>query len=451
MHYKGIMWLMLGILLTGCTAVNNQQPDKLVRQAIQQNITQYNQYNLSGEIKFRLEENKNTSAKEKQQDNISSVHDLETLSFVQKSKNTASDQKYISSEPSQHDDESMVEEGAEREHIQNRIRYDYLDINAKRTIIPFTGAVDLPKGKIEWIPEIYYKGPNIYSSTKFPTQIDFKDNVLTVDISAAQPDLNWFALVKAEMVDKSAGKPDFNNFALLYNKFKFGDRPYIAWNINENFFEKLPFKQLIRWLPKAIDDGLARLDKANYVFLDMDDKGRQLGAKYLVRLTTDDKQNKLVFKTLLDSINAQLKQQGWLEINTNNALPEKTNEINVNDLGKLIASATVAFSNIETADEDSEYDKKITNLSYNMIIDFYIDKNGRLMAIKFIKDNDHFYLKKTEEIIWEKMSVVTVWMQFQYNPNPDFIMKSTLQNTTYSDSKSKLNILFRMLSNRIYN
>ena len=451
MHYKGIIWLMLGILLTGCTAVNNQQPDKLVRQAIQQNITKYNQYNLSGEIKFRLEENKNTSANEKQQDNISSVHDLETLSFVQKSKNTASDQKYVSSEPSQHDDESMVGEGAEREHIQNRIRYDYLDINAKRTIIPFTGAVDLSKGKIEWIPEIYYKGPNIYSSTKFPTQIDFKDNVLTVDISAAQPDLNWFALVKAEMVDKSAGKPDFNNFALLYNKFKFGDRPYIAWNINENFFEKLPFKQLIRWLPKAIDDGLARLDKANYVFLDMDDKGRQLGAKYLVRLTTDDKQNKLVFKTLLDSINAQLKQQGWLEINTNNALPEKTNDINVNDLSKLIASATVAFSNIETADEDSEYDKKITNLSYNMIIDFYIDKNGRLMAIKFIKDNDHFYLKKTEEIIWEKMSVVTVWMQFQYNPNPDFIMKSTLQNTTYSDSKSKLNILFRMLSNRIYN
>ncbi len=451
MHYKGIIWLMLGILLTGCTAVNNQQPDKLVRQAIQQNITQYNQYNLSGEIKFRLEENKNTSAKEKQQDNISSVHDLETLSFVQKSKNTASDQKYVSSEPSQHDDESMIEEGAEREHIQNRIRYDYLDINAKRTIIPFTGAVDLSKGKIEWIPEIYYKGPNIYSSTKFPTQIDFKDNVLTVDISAAQPDLNWFALLKAEMVDKSAGKPDFNNFALLYNKFKFGDRPYIAWNINENFFEKLPFQQLIRWLPKAIDDGLARLDKANYVFLDMDDKGRQLGAKYLVRLTTDDKQNKLVFKTLLDSINAQLKQQGWLEINTNNALPEKTNDINVNDLSKLIASATVAFSNIETADEDSEYDKKITNLSYNMIIDFYIDKNGRLMAIKFIKDNDHFYLKKTEEIIWEKMSVVTVWMQFQYNPNPDFIMKSTLQNTTYSDSKSKLNILFRMLSNRIYN
>ena len=148
MHYKGIMWLMLGILLTGCTAVNNQQPDKLVRQAIQQNITKYNQYNLSGEIKFRLEENKNTSAKEKQQDNISSVHDLETLSFVQKSKNTASDQKYISSEPSQRDDESMVEEGAEREYIQNRIRYDYLDINAKRTIIPFTGAVDLPKGKI---------------------------------------------------------------------------------------------------------------------------------------------------------------------------------------------------------------------------------------------------------------------------------------------------------------
>ena len=451
MHYKGIIWLMLGILLTGCTAVNNQQPDKLVRQAIQQNITKYNQYNLSGEIKFRLEENKNTSANEKQQDNISSVHDLETLSFVQKSKNTASDQKYVSSEPSQHDDESMVGEGAEREHIQNRIRYDYLDINAKRTIIPFTGAVDLSKGKIEWIPEIYYKGPNIYSSTKFPTQIDFKDNVLTVDISAAQPDLNWFALLKAEMVDKSAGKPDFNNFALLYNKFKFGDRPYIAWNINENFFEKLPFQQLIRWLPKAIDDGLARLDKANYVFLDMDDKGRQLGAKYLVRLTIDDKQNKLVFKTLLDSINAQLKQQGWLEINTNNALPEKTNDINVNDLSKLIASATVAFSNIETADEDSEYDKKITNLSYNMIIDFYIDKNGRLMAIKFIKDNDHFYLKKTEEIIWEKMSVVTVWMQFQYNPNPDFIMKSTLQNTTYSDSKSKLNILFRMLSNRIYN
>lgn len=208
---------------------------------------------------------------------------------------------------------------------------------------------------------------------------------------------------------------------------------------------------MIRWLPKAIDDGLARLDKANYVFLDMDDKGRQLGAKYLVRLTTDDKQNNLVFQTLLDSINAQLKQQGWLEINTNNALPEKPHEINFNDLRKLIASATVVSSIIETANEDLEYDKTITDLSYNMIIDFYIDKNGRLMAIKFIKDNDHFYLKKTKEIIWEKMSVVTVWMQFQYNLNPNFIMNSTLQNTTYSDSKSDLNILFKKLHYQIYN
>jgi len=208
---------------------------------------------------------------------------------------------------------------------------------------------------------------------------------------------------------------------------------------------------LIRWLPKAIDDGLARLDKANYVFLDMDDKGRQLGAKYLVRLTTDDKQNNLVFQTLLDSINAQLKQQGWLEINTNNALPEKPHEINVNDLRKLIASATVVSSIIETANEDLEYGKTTTDLSYNMIIDFYIDKNGRLMAIKFIKDNDHFYLKKTKEIIWEKMSVVTVWMQFQYNLNPNFIMNSTLQNTTYSDSKSDLNILFKKLHYQIYN
>ena len=93
MQYKSIMWLMIGILLTGCTAISNQHPDELVRQAIQQNITQHNQYNLSGQIKFSLEENKNSSAKEKQQDNISSVHDLETLTFVLKNKNTASDQK----------------------------------------------------------------------------------------------------------------------------------------------------------------------------------------------------------------------------------------------------------------------------------------------------------------------------------------------------------------------
>ena len=34
MQYKSIMWLMIGILLTGCTAISNQQPDELVRQAI---------------------------------------------------------------------------------------------------------------------------------------------------------------------------------------------------------------------------------------------------------------------------------------------------------------------------------------------------------------------------------------------------------------------------------
>ena len=280
MQLKNIKLLIIAILVTGCAAVDNQKPDELVRQAIQRNITRDNQYNLSGQLKFKLEEKKNTTVSEIQKDTTLSINDTKTLPLASdvSSKNTANASKNISSKPSQHENEQpSFKEVNEGEELEKRVIFDCFNILMKKTTIAFTGAVDLPRGKIEWIPEIYYEGPNKYSSIKIPSQLDFKNQVLTVDMSAYQPGLHLNTLGRDSEIE-------------------YGDKSYFVWNIPKEFHEKLPFNQLIRFLTKAIDDGLASLDKANFVFLDMDDRGRKLGAKYLVRLTTNEMQSKKFLK-----------------------------------------------------------------------------------------------------------------------------------------------------------
>lgn len=95
MQLKNIMLLIIGILVTGCAAVNNQKPDELVRQAIQRKITRDNQYNLSGQLKFKLEEKKNITVSQKQKDNNLSINDTKTLPLASdvNSKNKASASK----------------------------------------------------------------------------------------------------------------------------------------------------------------------------------------------------------------------------------------------------------------------------------------------------------------------------------------------------------------------
>ena len=402
MLLKNIKLLIIAILVTGCAAINNQKPDELVRQAIQRNITRDNQYNLSGQLKFKLEEKKNTTVSEKQKDNTLSISDTRTLPLASdvNSKNTANVSKNISSKPSQHEnDQSSFEEVNERNELAKRVFLDYYDIYIKRTAIPFTGAVDLPKGKIEWIPEIYYEGLNKYSSIKIPSQLDFKNKVLTVDMSAFQPRLHVASLGRDREIE-------------------YEDKSYFVWNIPKEFHEKLPFNQLIRFLPKAIDDGLASLDKENFVFLDMDDRGRKLGAKYLVRLTTNEMQSKQVFKTVLDSIIVQL-QKDWLAMNNKNNLSEKPQEINYEALREMVLSAT------EDHSEDLDSVNKIIDLHYNMTMDFYINKKDQLIAINVIKENDHFHSRFEElvELFSNKKFIVNMWIQFQNKSSPDFIMK----------------------------
>lgn len=270
----------------------------------------------------------------------------------------------------------------------------------------------MPRGKIEWIPEIYYEGPNKYSSIKIPSQLDFKNKVLTVDMSAYQPRMHLKTLDRDSEIE-------------------YGDKSYFVWNIPKEFHEKLPFNQLIRFLPKAIDDGLASLDKENFVFLDMDDRGRKLGAKYLVRLTTDEKQSKQVFKTVLDSIIVQL-QQDWLAKSNKNNLSEKSQEINYEVLREMILSAT------EDNSEDSDSVNKITNLHYNMTMDFYIDKKNRLMAINLVKENDRLYSKDgvLEELFSNKKFIVKMWIQFQNKSSPDFIMKLIPKDKVFYSKES---------------
>lgn len=396
-----MVWLIIALCLVGCTSVSNQSPDEMVRQAVQRNILRDNQFNLSGQLNVHIENKMDAEESEVEKIEEYSIKsdskNLESLSSTElKSKNEKKVSKHSSqkNQPTENydDNDNVFTELSREDKFIDTIKV-YLD----QSSIYFTGAVDLPNRKIEIVPELRRQARNMYSSTKFPLQLDLKKKQFIVDAGPYRPFLNVY--YKYKELDKIS------------------EKPYIGWDFSGIDDDTSSGKLLARALPKIIDDALASYAKEDFILMDMDESGRKIGARYRIRVNSDSQKNKLFLKVMLNSIKEQLK---LADANDNDSSDE-SNSKKSDGLNKI----SVLFEDDVEDEEANVENKPFNTLAQNK--DFYLDTKGRIIGIKEFRKIESKYIKN-------HIFVNNVWLHFDYTSQPNFIIKSTPLNTQYIDN-----------------
>ena len=392
-----MVWLIIAFCLVGCTSVSNQSPDEMVRQAVQRNILRDNQYNLSGQLNVHLE--KKMDAEESEVENIeensikSDSINSESLSSTKlKSKNEKKVSKH-SSQKNQPTEKSVDVSKDNNTEKKLDLAVELINIYMGQSSIYFTGAVDLPNGKIEIVPELRRQARNMYSSIKLPLQLDLKKKQFIVDTGPYRPYLNIY--YKYKELDKIS------------------EKPYMGWDFSGIDDDTSSGKLLARALPKSIDDALASYAKEDFIMMDMDESGRKIDARYRIRVNSDAQKNKLFLKVMLNSIQEQLK------LADDNDSSDESNSKKYDFLNKIIE---ILEDDVE--DEKANVENQPIAIAQNK--DFYLDTKGRLIGIKEFKKIDSKEIKN--------QIIVNLWLHFNYTSQPNFIIKATPLNTQIINS-----------------
>lgn len=392
-----MVWLIIAFCLVGCTSVSNQSPDEMVRQAVQRNILRDNQYNLSGQLNVHLE--KKMDAEESEVENIeensikSDSINSESLSSTKlKSKN----EKKVSKQSAQKNQPTEKSVDVSKDNNTEKkldLAVELINIYMGQSSIYFTGAVDLPNGKIEIVPELRRQARNMYSSIKLPLQLDLKKKQFIVDTGPYRPYLNIY--YKYKELDKIS------------------EKPYMGWDFSGIDDDTSSGKLLARALPKSIDDALASYAKEDFIMMDMDESGRKIDARYRIRVNSDAQKNKLFLKVMLNSIQEQLK------LADDNDSSDESNSKKYDFLNKIIE---ILEDDVE--DEKANVENQPIAIAQNK--DFYLDTKGRLIGIKEFKKIDSKEIKN--------QIIVNLWLHFNYTSQPNFIIKATPLNTQIINS-----------------
>jgi hypothetical protein len=391
---KKMMWLAIAMLLSACSIVSNKAPDELVRQGIQRNLLRNNQFNFNGQIRLSTDQDKvETSSNQVADETLDDETEVATSAF--------------SSEPvrKKHEVEMRDKANAESHYADNTLSEDCdkceellnknLSFIVDQVSIPFSGAVDVPHGKFELIPEVRYEASNILFSIKMPMQVDFQKKVLITDIRAIRPFVNAIGSILI-------GKP-VETF----------EEPYVVKTFPE-WTNRLPLKELIHAIPKAIDDGYASYDKKAFVYLSLDEAGKKLGARYRVRLNSTREQDQIAAVAVFDSLYELLKQSEKRDAGLSGQADKSENE----DYAALQ----------ELLDEQSG---KLDKVKYDYsITDFYFDDHGRILAMHgingFIMDD-----LKIRRLLGNKKMNNSFWIYFDYRSHPKFTLESSRKNVLF--------------------
>ncbi len=267
---KVMMVLAIAGLITACNkAVDQQEPDKLVREGLHKLSTQDTKFNFSGEAKLQTEvpaENKDSQAQA-----------------------------------------SSASEDLSPSLVPMKQYQNLLDLISKSFTVKYTGAVDLSQYKIEVIPEYHYEAKNILLSLKFPIQVDLSKLAVYIDSAALTNFSDTFA--KEAMPSKYVGER------------------YVKVAVPEDDIKRLPLSDLFKDLSKATDDSYASLDAKSFSSVNVDDFGKKINAKYQVKLTTNAKLTNKMTIVALDSLSKSLQQQGQEAASKNGQYQQQDYEV----------------------------------------------------------------------------------------------------------------------------
>lgn len=380
---KIILMLAVAGMVSACGNKTEKNPDKMVRSGIQRIMTEDNQFNFSGsyQTEFIIQNNENKSSSEITEPTIAS--------------------EVSASEEYDDDDSEVTEYYRKQRDLYNKSIGQFLGQFGKSFSVPFTGAVDMKKGVMEVIPEVRYEDKNVLISFKFPTYLDFNNLSLYLDGSA--------------ITHLSDTMPD--------NKMVIGDK-YMQFAVPQDKAQHIPVADLLKSLPKSIDDGYASIDPSAFKKVNVDEFGKTLEAKYQVNLNTDYASSLKYNTVLLQSLSKALKETAVKADKNNKYKPE-----DYALLGNIIDALASIYSDSDNALADTPmgaYLEQLKNKSNLMVNNFYFDSKGRIIGVRFKTD-----LPMAITGMEEPKGTIRIdyKVRMDYTGSPKFTMQPTPQNS----------------------
>lgn len=380
-------------MISACGNKTEKSPDKMVRTGIQRIMTEDNQFNFSGsyQTEFIIQNNEDK--------NSSEITEPIIASEVSASEVSASEAS--ASEEYDDDTSELTEYHRKQMDLYNKSIGQFLGQFGKSFSVPFTGAVDMKKGVMEVIPEVRYEDKNVLISFKFPTYLDFNNLSLYLDGSAI-----------THLSD-----------TMPYNKMVIGDK-YMQFAVPQDKAQHIPVADLLKSLPKSVDDSYASIDPSAFKKVNVDEFGKTLEAKYQVNLNTDYASSLKYNTVLLQSLSKTLKETA--------AKADKNNKYKPEDyalLGNIIDALASIYSDSDNALADTPmgaYMKQLKNQSNLIVGNFYFDSKGRIIGIR-IKTDIPMAITGREE----PKGTIRIDYKFRmdYTGSPKFTMQPTPQNS----------------------
>ncbi|WP_367455870.1 hypothetical protein ABX042_05165 [Snodgrassella alvi] len=380
---KIILMLAVAGMISACGNKTEKSPDKMVRTGIQRIMTEDNQFNFSGsyQTEFIIQNNEDKNSSEITEPIIAS--------------------EVSASEEYDDDTSELTEYHRKQMDLYNKSIGQFLGQFGKSFSVPFTGAVDMKKGVMEVIPEVRYEDKNVLISFKFPTYLDFNNLSLYLDGSAI-----------THLSD-----------TMPYNKMVIGDK-YMQFAVPQDKAQHIPVADLLKSLPKSVDDSYASIDPSAFKKVNVDEFGKTLEAKYQVNLNTDYASSLKYNTVLLQSLSKTLKETA--------AKADKNNKYKPEDyalLGNIIDALASIYSDSDNALADTPmgaYMKQLKNQSNLIVGNFYFDSKGRIIGIR-IKTDIPMAITGREE----PKGTIRIDYKFRmdYTGSPKFTMQPTPQNS----------------------
>ena len=386
---KIILMLAVAGMISACGNKTEKSPDKMVRTGIQRIMTEDNQFNFSGsyQTEFIIQNNEDK--------NSSEITEPIIASEVSASEASASEE---------YDDDTseLTEYHRKQMDLYNKSIGQFLGQFGKSFSVPFTGAVDMKKGVMEVIPEVRYEDKNVLISFKFPTYLDFNNLSLYLDGSAI-----------THLSD-----------TMPYNKMVIGDK-YMQFAVPQDKAQHIPVADLLKSLPKSVDDGYASIDPSAFKKVNVDEFGKTLEAKYQVNVNTDYASSLKCNTVTLQSLSKALKETAAKADQNNKYKPEDYAMLEniIDGLASIYSDSNNAFADTPMG----AHMKQLKNQSNLIVVNFYFDSKGRIIGIRIKTDDIPMAITGREE----PKGTIRIDYKFRmdYTGSPKFTMQPTPQNS----------------------
>ena len=396
---KLILTLIVTATVSACSQINDNSPDKMLRAGVQRMILTDNRLNFSGSYKVEYQIDSNTSDENKNSTESAEID-----------KTNEKNEKFLKT-ASNNLPETQID-GDDDEPRRKKSFEPFLKQLSQSFSVPFTGAIDIRKGQMEIIPEVRYEHKNALISFKFPTYIDFKNLSLYADTTAVTHLLDTLPQMKMIIGDK-----------------------YLQFAIPKSKIKDLPLSDLLKSLPKSIDDGYAAIDTNAFEKVNVDEYGKNLKAMYQVNLNLDNASIQRFDDATFESLSKALKELAAKADQNSKYKPE-----DYASLQKIVDEFITLYSDDDDSDDNNHDDlenfkntqigiylrnmKKLTkNLTWQY--NYYFDSKGRIIGFRYQQE----FPKYTESTSDGKIKLDGK-VRLKYTTTPKFtIQPPTSQNS----------------------